>query len=143
MSGKSLFDNAIAFSPVLAKAFGACGALLIQQIHYHCTGKTNYWDGFYWVYNTTQDWADLLMLWDERTVRRVLSVLRKEGVVVVGNNNLYGYDKTLWYRIDYECLCSELSKRIPMWTFCPDRCGQNVRTNTKERNTKDFYKEFF
>lgn len=127
MSGKSLFDNAIAFSPLLAKVFGACGALLIQQIHYHCAGKTNAFEGHFWVYNTTEAWAERLMLWDERTIRRTLASLRSSGVVITTVNNKAGYDRTLWYRIGYDALCTRLSEALPMWSFCPNGSGQNVR----------------
>lgn len=140
MSGKSLFDNTISFSPVMGKAFGACAALLVQQIHYHCLNRSNLWQGEYWVYNSVKEWADVLMLWDERTVRRALVSLRSLGVLIVAENNKYRYDKTLWYRVDYSRLCEVLGEKFPDWKFSPGLVASNVRIEVAENVLVDTVK---
>lgn len=120
-------DNPIAFSPVLAKAFGVCGALLIQQIHYWCDENSNIHEGYSWVWNTTRQWADNLMAFDERTIRYTLKKLREDGVVVVGSFNKHKYDKTLWYRLDYEALLVKLREKFPHRNLCPEPYGKIFR----------------
>ena len=123
---RTLFKNSIGFSPLLGKVFGVCGAMLIQQIHYFCSERKNLKEGHHWVYHTTEEWTEILMCWDEKTIRRTLADLRSSGIAVTGNYNKRGFDRTLWYRIDYEKLISVMQSRLPMWTFCPNGCGQNV-----------------
>lgn len=120
---KALIEKSIAFSPQLAKAFGVCGALLIQQIHYWCMVKKaqgEKHDGNYWSWNTTKQLAEQLGCYEERTIKRVCMELRETGIVLIGNFNKMGYDRTLWYRLDYVVLCRELSTRDIVLNFhCP------------------------
>lgn len=111
---KVLVYGSIAFSPELGKAFGICGGLLIQQIHYWCTIKGHQRDGHAWVWNTTKEWTVKLGVFDERTIKNNLMRLRNMGVVIVGNFNKHKYDKTLWYRLDYDKIAEVLEKSSPM-----------------------------
>lgn len=120
---KALLPESIAFSPVLCNAFGVCGGLLIQQIHYWCMDRQHHVDGFYWVWNTTREWADQLGVFDERTIKSTLKTLRELGVVVVGNHNKHRYDKTLWYRIDYQALADVLRVRTKKCSQFHDPLG--------------------
>ncbi len=106
---KALLPGSLAFSPVLCRAFGVCGGLLIQQIHYWCMNRKNMVDGHYWVWNTTKSWADQLGVFDERTIKNNLKTLRTAGIVVTANHNHTAYDRTLWYRLDYPALASAIS----------------------------------
>lgn len=129
---RSLMENPIAFSPVLAKVFGVCGALLIQQIHYWCEENHNVYEGHSWVWNTSRQWAENLMAFDERTVRYALKKLRESGVVITGTFNKHKYDKTLWYRLNYEELARQLSEAIPQRNYFPHPCGNFFRIHAEE-----------
>src|SRR5690625_929921 len=93
--------------PSLAKEIGLNEALVLQQIQYWLGKKLNYEDGRYWVYNTYEGWAEQFPFWSVSTIRRILGKLEKDGLVISGNYNKMGADRTKWYSIDYEKL-SEL-----------------------------------
>jgi hypothetical protein len=52
--------------------------------------------------------------------------------VQVGNFNKKGYDRTLWYTIDYEVV-DKLDESIR--TKCPDACGQDDRMDVDKMDT--------
>lgn len=90
--------------PSLAKAIGLNEAIVLQQIHYWLQSSPHFYDGRRWVYNTAEGWQNNFIFWSEPTVRRILTSLRNQGVVLTGNYNKAGFDRTLWYSIDYEKL---------------------------------------
>lgn len=90
--------------PSLAVAVGLNEAIVLQQLHYWLEKSTHIHDGRRWVYNTTAEWQENFPFWSEPTIRRVFASLKKKGVVLTGNYNRAGFDRTLWYSIDYEKL---------------------------------------
>lgn len=118
----SLMGDSIPNSPTFIALFGNCGSMLVQQIHYWCRKNRkrnrNYKNGEYWCYNTYTQWEKELQGFDTRSIRRTVDELRKIGVLVTDNFNKKAYDKTLWYRINYDKLdqqlwAYELSKANP------------------------------
>ena len=121
MTSKLLIDEyPLIVLPKLAAAIGLNEAIVLQQIHYWVeTFKKTRDDhhdqaGHWWVWNTSTEWQENFPFWSERTIWRVLESLRKQftpsgtdrrvkrgTLVITGNYNRKGYDKTLWYRIDY------------------------------------------
>lgn len=126
---KALIHGSIAFSPALCKTFGVCAGLLVQQIHYWCMDRAHLIGGHFWVYNTTKEWADQLGVFDERTIKNNLKTLREQGVVVVGNYNKHKYDKTLWYRLDYEALATRMRQCPLKWSQFHDPLGNCFTTH--------------
>jgi len=129
--------------PTLATAVGLNEAIILQQIHYwvklyqKAGDKHHRHIGEWWVYNTIEEWRKNFPFWSERTIARALDSLRKpytnQGeddpcpsrgpLVVTGNFNRQGYDRTLWYRIDY----AELDKLTEaIMTKCHDGSCQDV-----------------
>ena len=97
----SLFADTIPFSPTLAKEFGICEALILQQVEYWCSKKLNFRRNHYWVYKTYEDWVEELKCFSISSVRRAIKNLKDRKILVVSTDlNKFGYDKTLWYRID-------------------------------------------
>jgi hypothetical protein len=90
--------------PRLAAAIGMNEALMLQQIHYWLCTAGHERDGRRWIYNSYSDWAAQLPFWSHETVRRILGRLRARGLVLTGDYNRHGYDRTLWYTIDYAAL---------------------------------------
>lgn len=127
-SKKILEGEAIVlFSPVLAKAFGRCGALLIQQIHYWVNVCPNDRpkDGFNWHYNSYDQWATQIAC-SAREVRRTVKKLESLKVISVGVFNKHKYDRTRWYRVDYPGLCRALEVLLGgSWQVRTDTGGQN------------------
>ena len=91
--------------PSLAMAIGLNEAIILQQIHYWVSGgKSHERDGHLWIYNSLPQWGENFPWWSESTIKRALHNLREKGLLIVANFNKAGFDKTLWYRIDYEAL---------------------------------------
>lgn len=84
-------------------------AIIVQQIHYWCEvakGKDMSYklhDGHFWMYNTFEELGEQIPV-SVSTIKRLMKELIKEGYVIVANYNKHGYDRTNWYRIDYNKL---------------------------------------
>ena len=104
--------------PKLAVAIGLNEAIVLQQVQYwvskfeETNDRKHYHDGYWWVWNSAAGWRTNFPFWSERTIERTIKVLRepvadsekvvgREPLLIVGNYNSKGYDRTLWYRIDY------------------------------------------
>ena len=90
--------------PSLAVKIGLNEALFIQQLHYWVDRSKNIIDGRQWVYNTMADWSKQFPFWSQKTLSRTISNLEKQKLVISGNYNQKGYDRTKWYTIDYVAL---------------------------------------
>lgn len=120
--------------PSLAKSIGLNEAIVLQQIHYWLTKSNNVKDGHKWIYNSMTNWQKQFSFWSLPTVKRVFSSLEKQGLLITANYNKAGFDKTKWYRINYEKL-QHMSQRLDQndptmvsnWT---DGSDQNDTTNT-------------
>ena len=98
--------------PSLAVKIGLNEALFIQQLHYWVDRSKNIIDGRQWVYNTMADWSKQFRFWSQKTLSRTISNLEKQKLVISGNYNQKGYDRTKWYTIDYLAL-EQLEKEEP------------------------------
>ena len=98
--------------PSLAVKIGLNEALFIQQLHYWVDRSKNIIDGRQWVYNTMADWSKQFPFWSQKTLSRTISNLEKQKLVISGNYNQKGYDRTKWYTIDYLAL-ERLEKEEP------------------------------
>lgn len=120
--------------PSLAKSIGLNEAIVLQQIHYWIRKSNNVKDGHKWIYNSMPNWQKQFDFWSLPTVKRVFRSLEKQGLIVTANYNKAGFDKTKWYRINYEKL-QHVSRRsdqndptmVSNWT---DGSDQNDTTNT-------------
>ena len=101
--------------PSLAELIGLNEAIVLQQIHYWIReaekAGRNYYDGWYWVYNSVRGWHEQLPFWSANTVQRIFATLESKGVLVSGNYNQTTFDRTKWYRIDHAKLDSLLEAR--------------------------------
>ena len=137
--------------PTLATIIGLNESIVLQQVHYWLKIKEksqqDYIDGHYWVYNTYEQWQEQFPFFSIRTLRRVFTSLEKKGLLLVGNYNKAGFDKTKWYSIDYNTYESLLSSCVqnghitrPNWHI---GTGHNDQTNTieyTENTTKTSFK---
>jgi hypothetical protein len=92
--------------PKLAVAIGLNEAIVLQQIHYWLERSGTEKKGFRWVYNTVQQWQDQFPFWSLDTVRRTLARLKSERLIVGECLSENSFDKTMYYRIDYDVLAA-------------------------------------
>jgi uncharacterized phage protein (TIGR02220 family) len=137
---KWLFDShPIVVDRELAKAFGLNEAIVLQQLNYWLNGKSaKLINGRKWIYNSYKQWQeDNFPFWSLATVRRAIENCEKKGLIITGNFNKAGFDKTKWYSIDYEMVDKGMSKRVAQneQTDCSKRANgvaQNEQTNTRD-----------
>lgn len=110
--------------PSLAAELGTADeAIVLQQLHYWLQRSNNVRDGHKWVYNSMNDWLKQFpWIKSRKRLTRYFDDLESRGLVVTGNYNKAAFDKTKWYRIDYDAL-SVLEKRL----------GQNNPTSESNR----------
>ena len=92
----------------LARVIGLSEAIVITQIHqwveYNRKNKKNYKDGFYWTYGAIKKWHEEYfdVIGSVKTLRRVFKNLIENDYLIVGNYNKLNFDRTYWYRVNYE-----------------------------------------
>lgn len=123
--------------PSLAVRIGLCEAMLVQQIHYWTQRSKPFNDGYCWVYNTVKEWQKQFPFWSENTIFRHLQNLRESGVLIAEQKSPNSFDKTMYYRINYEKL--DLESIPPKWGNRKPQIG--VISNTE--NTRDYFSEFW
>ena len=104
----TLFDDfPILVDRVLAQNIGLNEAIVIQQLHYwimqNKRQNKNFYDGRYWTFNSFENWhKDTFYFWGLSTIKRTFKKLENEGLLIIGNYNKKGYDRTKWYSINYD-----------------------------------------
>jgi DnaD/phage-associated family protein len=104
MSKLLLDEKPILVLPSLAEKIGLNEAIILQQLNYWIQISKHEHEGRKWVYNTYEDWQMQFPFWSISTIRRAISKLEKEGLLIAGNFNRSHIDKTKWYSIDFEVL---------------------------------------
>ena len=143
MSSLLIDDYPILVLPKLATEIGLNEAIILQQMHYWINKSNHIHDNKRWIYNSYKEWEQHFPFWSNATIRRTISSLEKQELVLVGNYNKAGFDKTKWYSINYSTL-EGVSKRFAQneQTSCSKRANavvQNEQTNTRDytENTSD------
>ncbi|RLY87915.1 DnaD domain protein [Staphylococcus hominis] len=143
MSSLLIDDYPILVLPKLATEIGLNEAIVLQQMHYWINKSNHIHDNKRWIYNSYKEWEQHFPFWSNATIRRTISSLEKQELVLVGNYNKAGFDKTKWYSINYSTL-EGMSKRVAQneQTSCSKRANavaQNEQTNTRDytENTSD------
>lgn len=144
-----LMTTGIMLSPPLALAFEISGALIIQQLHYWLATSKHQHSGYTWIYNTYDKWVDHLKVYSDKTIRNKIKELEDLGVIITGNFNKTQYDRTRWYRLDYETLLKVASERLPNWKLLPLASGNHFQiipvaaTGPIPKNTQEKTQEKF
>lgn len=136
MNNLLIDDYPILVLPKLATEIGLNEAIVLQQMHYWINKSNHIHDNKRWIYNSYKEWEQHFPFWSNATIRRTISSLEKQELVLVGNYNKAGFDKTKWYSINYSKL-EGVSKRLAQneQTTCSKRAdgvAQNEQTNTRD-----------
>ncbi len=132
MSKLLLNEQPLLIMPTLASKIGLNESIVLQQIHYWNTinekANNNFREGYYWTFNSYNEWTKQFPFWSARTIQRTINRLENLKLIVSGNFNKLKIDRTKWYRIDYKIL--EALEQSPF--------GQNGTINmTKWHNHLD------
>ena len=89
------------FDVDIAKKYGILEAILLNNLWFwiekNKANNTNFYDGFYWTYNSTRAFNELFPYVSQRQIQNALKHLKEEGILQTGNYNKISYDRTLWY----------------------------------------------
>lgn len=92
------------FNVAVAAEYGMLEAVLLEYLYFWITkNKANdvqYYDGYYWTYNSTKALAGLFPYASRATISRALRHLEDEGLILSGNYNKSAYDRTMWYTLE-------------------------------------------
>ena len=134
-----LARHPIIVNPDLAVGIGFNEAVIVQQLNYWLNSKNaKTVDGRKWIYNTYDNWRkDNFPFWSISTIRRTFESLEKTKIVLTGNFNKKGFDKTKWYSIDENRLNEVMNRSCVQneQTMCSKRSYgtvQNEQTNTRD-----------
>lgn len=91
------------FNINVAKIYGINAAVLLKNIYFwiekNRANGTNFYDGYYWTYNSKKAFAELFPYLNPRQIDYALQKLIDDGLIITGNYNKVAYDRTLWYAI--------------------------------------------
>lgn len=106
MNSLLLNERPLVVLPGLAEALGSVDeAIILQQLHYWVSKSEHVHDGHRWVYNTLDAWmSQFPWIKSKTTLKKHLNRLVKLRLVLKGNYNKAGFDRTVWYSIDYQQL---------------------------------------
>lgn len=128
------------FDIEVASRFGVNEAIMIYNLAYwirknEANGKHLH-DGRYWTYNSVKAFAELFPFWTKAQVRRILESLVEKGVIVTGNYNEDGRDRTIWYAFsdayvqNQQMHLSKLANANAENDKCVSISNNNIDTNT-------------
>ncbi|HDR8076531.1 TPA: DnaD domain protein [Bacillus cereus] len=158
MSNLLIHEEPLIVLPGLAKAIGLNEAIFLQQVHYWLNKSKHQHDGYYWIYNTYDEWLKQFPFWSSATLRRIVNKLEKQGLLIKGNYNKLKIDQTKWYRIDYDLLdrmsrpsaqneqmeCSKRAdEQLNMSRPLPETTTENTTKKVSSSNIFAFYENNF
>jgi hypothetical protein len=95
-------EPALQVLPTAAKYLGVNEAIILQQMQYWLSINPHEKDGERWIYNTYKSWAQQMPWMSDRYIQKLIIKLESDGFIITGNFNDKKYDRTKWYRINYE-----------------------------------------
>lgn len=93
----------------IAKEYGILEAILLNNLWFwidkNRANNTNYYDGYYWTYNSTRAFNELFPYVSQRQIQNALKKLIDNEILQTGNYNKVAYDRTLWYAFTEKGKC--------------------------------------
>lgn len=136
------------FDIEIAKEYGMLEAIILNHMEYWISkneaNKTNYYDGYYWTYNSMKALSKLFPYATTRQLRYAIQHLQDEGIIQTGNYNKVGYDRTLWYALtDFgKCICQNCQMDLTPVANGFDTSVKPIPYNNTYNNTDNNIKRF-
>ena len=88
-----------------AEKYGVDAAVILYNIRYWLShvyrnlgkDKCKNIDGYVWTFNSAKAFAEQFTYFSSNKIQKILKRLENEGVIICGNFNKKGYDRTKWY----------------------------------------------
>ena len=134
----------------IAKDYGMLEAILLNNMWFwiekNRANNVNYYDGYFWTYNSTKAYNELFPYVSQRQIQNALKKLREEGILQTGNYNKLAYDRTLWYAFTKKGECIMQKCKMEDVKMLNGLCENvkpipNINTDdkTKDINTYNIY----
>jgi hypothetical protein len=98
----------------LAVKYGANESLFLSNICWwiekNRANNRHFHDGRYWTYNTVASFVELFPYFTANQIQYLIGKLREKNILLVGNFNKIGYDRTNWYSVSDEVMNIYLGK---------------------------------
>ena len=123
------------FNVDIATKYGILEAVLLENINFWITknkaNDKNFYDGFYWTYNSITALSKLFPYASRATIFRALNNLEDAGLIISGNYNKRASDKTKWYAL------TKAAERL----LNGAECNTSLETDTFQNETEQFQNE--
>ena len=124
------------FSVEHAQQYGVDEAIMIHNFQFWITqnlaNNRHQHDGRTWTYNSQVAYTHLFPFWNRDQIKRILKSLVKQDILIKGNYNKAGFDKTTWYAFkDEENWISIIKKTATTHTNQP--LGENAQSKGRKR----------
>lgn len=123
------------FDVDIAKEYGILEAILLNNIWFwiekNRANNTNYYDGYYWTYNSTRAFNELFPYVSQRQIQNALKKLIDNEILQTGNYNKIAYDRTLWYAFTEKgkCIMQKCKMESPILSNGNGENGQPIPNN--------------
>lgn len=106
-------DYPLIASPTLAQAYGVASAIFLQKLHYCLqSNDAQLIQQQKYFYHSYEQWVTTLGTYSSSTIKRIVSKLKKIGVLVVKKLSQNKWIQTNFYSINYRKLSSLLKNSI-------------------------------
>lgn len=91
------------FNIDIAQKYGVDEAIMLNHIMFWVlrneANDKNFYEGYYWTFNSVNAFEKLFPYWSKRQVDRILKSLESKNLILTGNFNKSSYDRTKWYTL--------------------------------------------
>ena len=112
-SSQCLFDNPLLINKSLACLLGLNDAVFLQELQYSISEaeirgfEKTFHEGRWWICCSVARFkAVSFQFWSEPEIRRIIARLTKKGILITAHLAQNPMDRSNWYAIDEEALCS-------------------------------------
>ena len=139
-------DYPVIASPTLAQAYGVASAIFLQKLHYFLHSKeSQVIQQYKYFYHSYEQWAETLCTYSLSTIKRIVSKLKKSGILDVKKLSQNKWIQTNFYSINYRKLSSllkgstesveiEISEKKPVQSLTPSpklvkNCAKDLKVS--------------
>lgn len=137
------------FDPLIAAKVGVNAAVIYQNLVFwtekNAANQRHEYDGRYWTYNSIKAFEALFPYLTTSQIRTAIRHLLESDLIVEGNYNKAGYDRTKWYSVNSQTHLSNLANgtaknRKPIPDSKPDSKPDNIISSDDDFDI-DYYLE--
>lgn|SRR5690606_35558371 len=135
-------DYPLIASPTLAQAYGVPSAIFLQKLHYCLQSKeAQVIKQQKYFYHSYEQWSETLGTYSPSTIKRIVSKLKKVGILVVKKLSQNKWIQTNFYSINYRKLSKLLKSSTVSENIEPEAEDQNQDESTASTLSKIMKKE--